>query len=419
MKSLNILVASGAFKDVFSPIEVCQMIENILKKLSSKNLKLSIVGSIPMVDGGEYSSEVLLNSPNVKKIKVRDIVDPRGILTNAYYLRLDSNTAYISSSSILKLSPELEKYKNPLHLTTYGYGQLIRHAIDKGFNKLVLGIGGTSTVDGGIGMAQALGLTFEIKDDKQGDYLKGMDLPRISIIEKSRLEEKYKHIEVKVLCDGNAKITQEYIIAQKTSDYFKNEKEEIINTLHKGIIGYSKIVSKYLMANGIKRKIQCTALEAQPYFGAAGGIMLSLLALFDIDISLGVNFFCERFNLKHLIQKSDLIITGEGKFDNSLEGKTPVGISRLAKKSNKPVIYLIGNIYYPRKNIKNYFNSYVSSNLPKEFTYNGITTIISCHPFFDKKDAPKEYQKRIKFFREHDPRILSKGLKMYFRGFKQ
>ena len=439
MKSLKILIASGAFKDVFSPMGACKMIQGILETIQD-NLKLEVMNSVPMVDGGEYSSEVLLTYPGVEKISVKGTVNPMGELIDGYYLKLDSNTAYISSSSILKLSPESEEYKNPLNLTTYGYGQLIKHAVDNGFKKIILSMGGTSTVDGGIGMAQALGLNFQFDGDVKRDYLKGEDMIKISGIEKNELGEKYGQVEVMVLCDGCATIAHMHATAQKVGDFFGERREEIVKNLNKGVMSYSNIISTYLKTNKIKRKalyetnnikmgaphetnkikrrVSYESLDNEPYFGTAGGIMLSLIALFDINPSLGVDFFCKRFNLSSQIQKSDLVITGEGKFDNSFEGKTPVGVSRLAKQFNKPVLYLVGDIGSQYKNIRKQFTSYLSNNLPNEFSENGITAMISCHPFFDKNDVPKEYKKRISFFKEHTPPILSEGLNMYFRCFE-
>ena len=125
---------------MFNPVEFCNIVEEIVKK----NYLETEINKIPMVDGGEWSTEVLVEQLGYQKITVKDVVDPRGIKKDADYVKLDDDSAFIACSSILWLRNEFSEFKNPLNLTTYGYGQLIKHAIDSGFKKIYLGMGGTT-----------------------------------------------------------------------------------------------------------------------------------------------------------------------------------------------------------------------------------------------------------------------------------
>ena len=394
---MKILIASGGFKDVFTPIEFCTLIHDIIKDVKPE----ADIHKIPMVDGGEYSTEVLTDM-GFKKIIVPDVVDPSGLKKSACYVQLNKDTAFIAASAIVKLSPESSKYMNPLHLTSYGYGQLIKHAIDNGFKKIYLGMGGTSTVDAGIGMAQALGLKFSGIDK---EYLTGSDLQKISSIT-DESPGKYKDVKIEVLCDSGITLNQMYVPTKlKISNYFDKDREKIIKTLHDGILGYSKIISKYIDSQGLAREI--TNLEQQESLGNSGAIMLSLLPFFDIHLSSGIIFFYEKFNLKKLVEEADLIITGEGRLDeSSMLGKTPIGISCLAKKFNKKVIYVVGDI---DERYKMHFSSHITTDLPELFIEKGISAVVSCHPSY--KDMPSDYQERMRYLKKHTPEILARELK--------
>jgi glycerate kinase len=415
MKTFNsILIATGAFKDVYSPIESTTLIGNIIKDIFQNNITTY---TTPMIDGGEYSSEVLTEYLKLKKINISNIADPTGRGKTAYYVELNSNTAFIASSIILGLPPESEEYKNPLYLASYGFGQLLKHAIEKGYKKIILGMGGTNTVDCGIGMAQALGVSFldknrEILSPQNEEYFTGIDLANIHNISESNFTQKYKNIEIEVVCDADTTIKQMYIPTnQKISKYFDNDREEIINFFDKNILKYCEVVETYLKSKELIRNFSYNKLKDCKYFGTAGGILLTLFALFDVQISLGSEYFSKKFELEELIQRSDIVITGEGKLDNSLQGKAPIGVSRLAKKYGKPVIYLTGNI---DNSLKKFFDSYISETLPRDFVNNGVSTILSCHPFYDSVQLPEIYRDKIDFYRKNNPKLFAEILKKYF-----
>ena len=408
----SILIASGSFKDVYSPQEACKVLKNAVEA-AGYNEAITVV---PMVDGGEYSADVLASHLGARKIEVEDVIDPTGREVVSYYVNMNDTTAYIASSTILRLSPEMSEFKNPLNLTTYGYGQLIDDALKRGYKKIILGMGGTSTVDCGIGMAQALGIKIldkkrEILHPQNGKYFTGIDLTNIHNISVSNFMRTYKDTKIEVVCDADTTINQMFIPTnQKISGYFNNERKEIIEFYDKNISRYCEIVETYLKSKEPIRGVQYNKLKNCKYFGTAGGILLTLFALFDVCISLGSEYFSKIFELEKLIQCSDIIITGEGKLDNSLQGKAPIGVSRLAKKHGKAVIYLVGNV---DNSLKMFFDSYFSKTLPRDFADNGVSTIISCHPFYDSVKLPKIYRDKIDFYRKNNPKLFAEILQKH------
>ena len=151
---MNILVASGGMKDVYTSVETYNMVEKVLRVVGEDNFNII---KFPCSDGGEYFYEILLFHGIGKEVDVDGIYDPIGNRKKSSYVLCNNNVSFIGSSAILGLGCEYEEYKNPLELTSYGLGQLIRHALDNGATKIHVGLGGTSTVDAGLGMAKALG----------------------------------------------------------------------------------------------------------------------------------------------------------------------------------------------------------------------------------------------------------------------
>ena len=204
LNNKKILIALGSFKDVFSPAES----QNLIKKLLLEyNCNLNIT-TISIADGGEYSHDVVKSNFDCVEVNLKNIISSNKKKVNSGYLLLDSNTAFISSSHILRLNND-DKSKNPLQLTSFGLGQLIRHAVTTNkVSTIYVGLGGTNTVDGGIGMLQALGTIFL---DKSGEYLEptdgkffsGCDLKNIEAIEENNIRHLYQNINIFSLCDGN------------------------------------------------------------------------------------------------------------------------------------------------------------------------------------------------------------------------
>ena len=408
---MKILIASGSFKDVYSPRQACNMIKDVLTSINI--IDEYNVDIIPMADGGEYSSEVLAEALNCKKIYLNDIVNAWGKKTTSHYLEFSKDTAFIGSSEILRLSPRDEEYKNPLILTSYGLGQLIGNAINRGYQNILVGLGGTSTVDCGVGLLQALGGVFYRGGERyvgNNSYLNGSDLKFIDKIDITPLQQKMKNINLTTLCDANTSVTGMNIPTnQKIGMRFESGRKMILTELKKSANQFCLTVQSELES---KNRWAGQNLTKAPYLGVAGGINIGLLTLFNHKAQLGSAYFSSLLGLENKVRNSNLIITGEGKFDNSLEGKTPIGVCLMAKKYNKQALFLCGDI---SQGYKKHFNSYFSSQLPKNFLSNGISGMISCHQFYDNSAPPDKYADKIHFYIKNNPKCFMIGLEQYFK----
>lgn len=401
--SYNILIALNSFKDVYSQKESIKLIGTILTTINKNENRIFNIKSVILADGGEFSHEVVKNNLNCQEIEVFNVINPFKQKVISSYLILEDNSAFISSSHILRILSKDERYKNPLHLTSYGLGQLINHALKKGIKKIFLGLGGTNTIDAGIGMLQALGVRFKDQNNLEitpsdKKYFSGCDLSTIQYIECLNIES-FKNIEVIALCDGAISIDEMNTPnCQKIGKTFQIEKDEILNRIENGLQQYSRINNMEL---------------SKKYLGVAGGINLSLSYLFKLNMKLGIDYFVEKLNIEEKIKSSDLIITGEGKFDNSFAGKTPVGISKIAKKYNKQVLYLVGDV---ENKYKKLFDDDLAVNLPEYIQQYGITSIASCH-FFNNKMNKQSLD--LGDYKKNTPIVFERAIKQYLllKGF--
>ena len=409
-KKYNILIALGSFKDVFSPKESCKILEDAVKNAIDCNIEC-----ITMADGGEYSHDVMKQNTQCITVDVPHVVTPHGKKVTVSYLLIDNTTAFVGASEILRMTQEYDAYKNPLNLTSFGLGQLVDDATKKGATEIIIGLGGTNTVDAGIGMAQALGARFldennDILVPTQGEYFTGKDLENIYDIDCKDVMEKYGTISLKTLCDGDITLEEMYIPTnQKISAEYDVERNAIHKKLSHGIQSYCNVVER---KSSVSREDDKT-LQCQRFYGVAGAINLSLKALFPKTmLLLGVDYFIELVKLEEKIKNADLVITGEGRFDNSLMGKTPIGISRLAKKHGKPVVYMCGDV---DDSLKKGFTSSIAFTLPQDILDSGVSTLISCHKYYENPPE-EEHNKEDKnlLYRHNTPKIFSEALREYF-----
>ncbi len=380
---MKILIATGSFKDVFNPIEAAEVIRNALSPDNESVL-------LPFCDGGEYTYEVLKhNFSYYHEIIARNIVNPYGISKDAGYL-INGDEAHLVSSSILRLYPEEDKYKNPLMLTDYGYGQMIADAIQKGCRKLFLYIGGVSTVCCGFGLIQALGAKLFTKDNLLIPApFRGIDMLRVNRIDTTGLN--LPDIEIHVVADGNSKVNAlPGITALKVGKSFSVQKETIVSDLMKGI----------------ENVISLTEISpTKDFTGAAGGLIFGLEQVFpDICYTLGGLFFNHVFGLEEKIEKADLVITGEGRYDNTADGKGPCVITRLAKKHGKPAILVCGQ--HEKSKIPVYTGGIVDCSGDELFQREGITEIITGQEYYDAIEIPQLYEDCISLYRKQTPVLL-------------
>ena len=326
---MNIVIAPDSFKECLSASEVAKHIsKGILKILPDATLT-----AIPISDGGEGLLESLV-VPLQGTFHSVIVSDPLQRPINANYgILSDGTTAVIEMAKASGLELLQENEKNPLITSTYGTGELIKDALDKGCSKFIIGIGGSATNDAGTGMLQALGAKFlNLKGQQltQG----GGSLNQLSTIDLSEFDKRLESCEVIVACDVSNFLTgpngaSHVYGAQKGGSL--EDLEFLDNNLKK----LSTVISTMLHKD----------IDTIPGAGAAGGMGAGLLAFLNAKLVNGIALILETLQIEQYIKEADLVITGEGKIDKqTLHGKTIIGVAQLSKKHNVPVIVLTGKI---------------------------------------------------------------------------
>lgn len=326
---MKIIVACDSYKDTLSAFEVCENIEKGIKKI---NKEINVI-KIPMADGGEGTANAIQNILGGETVEVL-VNDPlfRKIRSSYVYIE-KTKTAIIemaraSGLELLELSD-----RNPMNTTTYGTGELILDAINKGCNNLLIGIGGSATNDGGIGMAHALGVRFYDKS-KNEISLTGKGLLDIKSIDINNLDSRIKDCNIKIMCDVDNVLHGQYGAAYVYAKQ-KGANESMIHALDDGLINY---------ANVIKNSLNYDVSNIKGA-GAAGGLGAGIIVFLNGTIQRGIDAVIDIVNLEEKIKDADLVITGEGRIDYQTKfGKVPYGVAQIAKKHNKPVIAICGSI---------------------------------------------------------------------------
>lgn len=343
---LKILIACDKYKGSLTASQVCKTIENAIKDLDS-----SVITELnPMADGGEGTLETLVDSLDGEYIDAT-VKDPLGNDIRARYGMLKDKTAVIemAAASGLWLVP-FEK-RNPMETTSYGTGQLIRMAIENNARKIILGIGGSATNDGGMGMAQALGIRF-YDDNKNLLGFGGKQLLKLKKIDMSGLIKGAENVLFECACDVENPLTGKngaaYVYgAQKGADF------KMIRLLNRGLINFSQIIKKDLNKN----------IRDLRGAGASGGLGGGMVAFLDARLRIGVNIVMDVTGLEKKIKNADLVITGEGAFDRqTFFGKSAYGVANLVKKYNVPVITINGSVLTDRNSISRENNELFSGN---------------------------------------------------------
>jgi glycerate 2-kinase len=288
---------------------------------------------VPMADGGEGTVDSLVSASNGEIIKT-EVVGPLGEKVIAEYGLLgEGQTAVIEMASASGLELIKPKDRNPLLTTTYGTGQLIIDALDKGVRRFLIGIGGSATNDGGVGMLQALGVSFK---DQNGNELPfgGGALNHLHSIDMSGLDERILSVQMDVACD----VTNPLIGANGASAIFGPQKgatAEMVNILDKNLAHFAEVIKKQLGED-------IAHLEGA---GAAGGLGAGLLAFLNAQLKKGIDLVIEYTQLEKRVKGADFVFTGEGGIDGqTLFGKTPYGVAAIAAKYSVPVIAFAGRI---------------------------------------------------------------------------
>ncbi|MDO4535594.1 MAG: glycerate kinase [Clostridium perfringens] len=328
-KDLVIVLAPDSFKESMSAKEACVAMEKGIKKV---NPNIYCV-HVPMADGGEGTMQSLVDATN-GEIYSLEVVGPLGNKVKAEYGILGSGEIGVlemaSASGIHLVSIE---ERNPLITTTYGTGELIRACLDKGVKKLLIGIGGSATNDGGAGVIQALGGKLLDKDNNEIGF-GGGELGKLEKIDLTNFDSRLKDIVIEVACDVNNPLCGE----RGASNVFGPQKgadAKMIEILDNNLKHYAKVIKEHL------DKDVLNVAGA----GAAGGLGAGLMAFLDGNLKKGIEIVIEYSGLEEKVKNCHMVWTGEGSIDFQTQyGKTPLGVATVAKKYNKPVIALAGRV---------------------------------------------------------------------------
>lgn len=326
---MKIVLAPDSFKESMTAKEVCQEIEKGLKKI----LKDIECISVPMADGGEGTTQSLVDATNGEFFTI-DVTGPLGDIVKARFGILgDKKTAIIEMAQASGLELVPREKRNPMITTTYGTGELIKKALEKGVSTILIGIGGSATNDGGAGMFQALGGKLLDKNGNQIGF-GGGELSKLDRIDISNLDTRINDVEIIVACDVQNPLTGE----NGASHIFGKQKganEEEREILDNNLKHFAEIIRK-----DIGKDVENIAGA-----GAAGGLGAGLMAFLSAKLRKGIEMVIEYSELERKIQGADLVITGEGSIDGQTRfGKTPYGVAKTAQKYDIPVIALAGNI---------------------------------------------------------------------------
>lgn len=287
----------------------------------------------PLADGGEGTVDALVQGMNGSLRKVR-VTGPLGDKVDAAYgIIEEAKMAVIEMSAAAGITLVPDEKKNPLFTTTYGVGEMIRDAIEKGCRKFVVGIGGSATNDGGIGMLQALGYDFLNSKGNAVPYgAKGLE--DLAEIRKEHVLPELAQCEFKVACDVTNPLCGP-LGASAVYGPQKGATPEMVREMDQWLADYAK-----LAANCSER-----ADAEHPGTGAAGGLGFAFLTFTNAVLESGIKIVLEETKLEQYIQDADIVITGEGRFDGQTAmGKAPVGVAKLAGKYKIPVLAFAGSV---------------------------------------------------------------------------
>ncbi|MFI4911967.1 MAG: glycerate kinase [Sedimentisphaeraceae bacterium JB056] len=362
---MKIAVLMDSFKGTLSSIEACNAVSEGIRDIICD----AEILSVPIADGGEGSIEAIACSLDCRSVDVEVTGPFSDRKVNACFLWLPSTrVAVVEMAKTAGLPLLAENELDPLKATTYGVGELIRAACDLNPSKILLAVGGSCTVDGGIGAAAALGWKFLDSDGRELVY-GGAMLDRIVSIVKP---EPFLLPPVEVLCDVDNPLLGEKGAARIFGPQ-KGADEASVELLEKGMSNLAEIVKA-------KLGMDINVLGA----GASGGLAGGAIAFMNASLVSGIDTIADLSNVDKMILDSDIVVTGEGRFDmQSLDGKVVSGIAKRAKKHSKPLYVLAGSLEVPKSKLTRYAITDAIGCVDDEF---GIDEVLN---------FPKQHLKRI------------------------
>ncbi len=328
---MKIVIAPDSFKENLTSMEVASEIEAGLRRVwpDAQYVK------VPMADGGEGTVRSLVDATGGEIVKV-EVSGPLGDKVLASYGLLgDKRTAVIEMAEASGLPLVPKEKRNPLIATTYGTGELIKDAIERGVEEIILGIGGSATNDAGAGLAQALGVRFlNFGGAPIRDLIAGGDLDDVQAVDMSSVHPGLAKVHISVACDVTNPLCGDKG-ASRVYGPQKGATPEMVERLDKNLAHFAHI---------IKRSIGADVAE-RPGAGAGGGIGAGLMAFTNATLKRGVELVVAATRLEEHMRGAALAVTGEGRVDfQTAFGKTPSGVAAAAHKHGVPVVAIGGGL---------------------------------------------------------------------------
>ncbi|EOX3348748.1 glycerate kinase [Vibrio cholerae] len=324
---MKVVIAPDSFKESLTAKQACDSIQSGLARVWHDAKFVAI----PVADGGEGTVQSLVDATQGRLVEVK-VMGPQGKRVEAFYGMLgDNQTAVIEMAAASGLHHVPLAQRDPKLTTSFGTGELIRHALDQGVTKLIIGLGGSATNDGGVGMLAALGARFTNAD---GDpiQLTGGGLRELTHIDLQDFDPRLQHCDILVACDVNNPLCGD----KGASAVFGPQKgatPEDVQLLDDALLQFGLLTEK------VTGKMVLESAGA----GAAGGMGAALLAYTQARLRPGIEIVLETVQLAHQVSDADLVITGEGRIDSqTVHGKTPMGVAKVAKRFDVPVLALCG-----------------------------------------------------------------------------
>lgn len=326
---MKIVIAPDSFKGSLSSVAAARIIN---QAIVDREPTIETI-QIPMADGGEGTVDAILWNRGGEKVSIR-VQDPLGRSIDAAYGWLDHEKMAIIETAAASGLPLLQPSElNPQLASSYGTGELIKDALDRGAETIILGLGGSATVDAGTGLFQALGVKFLDDGHNEIGRIGGM-LHQIASMDYAGLEARLATVKFIVASD----VTNPLLGNEGAISVFGPQKGVQLDQLAMFEMGMNHF-------SELAARVTGKAMADQPGSGAAGGIGFLLHTLLDVEFRSGLDLIAELSGLNEQLEGADLVVTGEGRIDGqSLFGKVPVGIGRLAKKKGVPVIAFAGSI---------------------------------------------------------------------------
>jgi len=338
---MKIVIAMDSFKGTVKAHEACVIVSDVISNILSD----VIIVIKPMADGGEGTARAMIEAANGLWIPHIAMGPLREMRVEAGFAWFADRTALVEMATVSGLELLKSEQYNPLKTTTYGTGQLIKAAVLHGASKILLAVGGSATVDGGVGAAMALGFKF-LDYHKNPVPLGGGGLDKIATIIRPEpsllLNRDGKPVEVEVLCDVDNPLCGEHGAAEVYAPQ-KGATPQMVKQLERGLAHLAKLVREQLGRE----------IENIPGAGAAGGLAAGAVAFMDATIVSGIETVMARSNLREELESADWVITGEGSFDRqSLSGKVISGILKMARRTNTRVAVIAGQVKIPEAEYK-------------------------------------------------------------------